>query len=196
MEAATKETRTPPPSDGATPSRYVIILLLSYPDNFSKLFRFISRSRYSHVSIGVSDSDWTFFSYVLKGFRTEKPHKHPTYKTREIPCQLYRIAVTDEQYAVAKAMLEEHSQHAQMHRFSYLGLLLCYMRINLQLKDRYFCSQFVSEILEKSRTLPLAKHSSLYLPDDFIDMDGLEFCYAGNLSQLVGGREPAWLSLA
>jgi inositol transport system substrate-binding protein len=179
------------------PQRYIYVILLRYPDRFSKLFRFFSRSKYSHVSIGVSDSDWTFYSYVLKGFRREYPRKHPTFKTQEIPCELYRIEVSEEKYHVARSVLENHAtKRSGSCRFSYLGLLLCYMRINLPLKDRYFCSQFVSEILEITKAVPLTKHSSLYLPDDFMQMNGLEHCYSGYLSQLVNPSPSAKLSFA
>ena len=179
-----------------SPKRYINILLLRYPDRFSKTFRFFSRCKYSHASIGISDSDFTFFSYVLKGFRTEFPRKHPTYKTQEIPCELYRIEVSEEKYNFAKAALEDHVRHSPNCRFSYLSFVFCFMRIKMPLKDRYICSQFVSEILDKVNAVPLAKHSSLYLPDDFMKMKELEHCYSGYLSQLVNHPQHSQALLA
>ena len=171
--------------------KYIYILLLSYPDNFSRVFRFFSRCKYSHASIGVSDSDWTFFSYVLKGFRTEYPKKHTTFKKREVRCRLYRLEVTDETYDVTKAALEDHVQQSHKCKFSYLALMLCYLRIAYPLKHKYICSQFVSEILHKVQAVPLKKHYSLYLPDDFMRMSELDLCFAGNLSQLMNPMIPA-----
>jgi len=178
------------------PQRYIYVMLLKYPDRFSKTFRFFSRNKYSHASIGISDSDFTFYSYVLKGFRIEFPRKHPTFKTQEIPCELYRIEVTEEKYQVAKAVLEDHVKHSHNCRFSYLALLFCYMRIKLPLKDRYFCSVFVTEILDKVKAVPLKKHYTFYLPDDFLTMEGLEHVYSGHLSQLVNPPTPSKLSFA
>jgi len=164
--------------------RYIYIMLLNYPDRFSKMFRFISRSKFSHASIGVSDSDWTFFSYVLKGFRREYPKKHPTYKKQEVLCKLYRVEVSEQKYQKTKKALEDHAAGAHDNKFSYLGFCLAVLHIAYPLKKQYICSQFVTEILEEVDAVPLKKHRSLYLPDDFIKMDELDLCYSGNLSQL------------
>lgn len=167
------------------PSRFIYILLLRYPDNFSKIFRFFSRCYYNHVSIGISDTGGTFYSYVTKGFRIELPKQHPTFKRQEVPCRLYRVEISDEVYAVTKEVLANHQKQAHNFKYNNLGLLLCFARIVYPRKQRYFCSQFVCEILEQIRAVPLAKHSALYLPDDFMKMDGLDLCFSGLLSQLV-----------
>lgn len=109
---------------------------------------------------------------------------------------MYRVEISDEKYRNVKAALEEHIKHAHNCRFSYLGLILCYMRIKISLKNRYFCSQFVSEILETTDAVPLDKHSSLYLPDDFTRMKGLELCFSGSLSELVNPQTSLALSFA
>ncbi|MCL2137209.1 MAG: hypothetical protein FWH40_06795 [Coriobacteriia bacterium] len=92
--------------------------------------------------------------------------------------------------------MDDHIKRSHNCRFSYLGLVLCYLGIRIRLKDRYFCSQFVSEIIEKAEAVPLAKHSSLYLPDDFMAMNGLDHCYSGNLSQLVNPKAAYIFSFA
>ena len=181
-------------ADDTAAKRYIYVMLLRYPDRFSRTWQFFSRSKFSHASIGISDTDWVFFSYVLKGFRTELPRKHPRFKSREIPCELYRVEISEDVYENAKTVLDEHIGRSHSHKFSYFGLLLCYCRIRRQLTDRYFCSQFVSEILEKSKAVTLSKHYSLYLPDDFMQMNGLELVFSGNLSQLVEQSSSASLT--
>ena len=169
----------------AETKRYINILLVRYPDICSILCRLLSGGYYNHASIGVSDSDGTFYSYVITGFRIEIPKKHPTFKRREIPCRLYRLEVSEEIYDVVKATLEDHTRQRHKHKYSYLGMFLCFMRIVYISQNRYFCSQFVSEVLDQVRAVPLSKHSALYLPDDFIKMKELDLCYTGYLSQLV-----------
>ena len=68
---------------GEDSKRYIYVLLLRYPDTFSKIFRIFSRGHYNHASIGISNSDGVFYSYVTKGFRKEIPKKHPTLKKRK-----------------------------------------------------------------------------------------------------------------
>ena len=168
-----------------TDERYINILLTRYPDTFSKLLRFFSRGQYNHASIGISDSDGVFYSYVTTGFRKELPKEHPTFKKQEVPCRLYRLPVSDEVYQVARATLEDHAKLAHQYKYNTIGLLLCLLRIVCKINDRYFCSQFVSEVLGDLRAVPLEKHSALYLPDDFIKIQGLDLQFTGHLSELV-----------
>ena len=172
-----------PPAIGN--ERYIYIILLRYPDLFSKIFRIFTRCEYNHVSIGVSESNGSFYSFVTKGFRKELPLQHPTFKQHEVPCKLYRLKITDEVHHVMRLTLEEHEKKAHKLKYNYFGLLLCLLRIVWPMKNQYFCSQFVSEVLGEVGTVPLEKHSNLYLPDDFTKMRELELCYSGFLSQLV-----------
>jgi Orthopoxvirus protein of unknown function (DUF830). len=182
---ACPEINNTPAQQETDAKRYIYVLLLHYPDVFSKIFRFISRCRFSHASIGVSGSDGVFYSYVTKGFRIELPKQHPKFKQQEVPCRLYRIEVSDEIHRVTRDTLDDHAKQAHNYKYNNLGVALCLMRIVYPFGNRFFCSQFVSEILAQMRAVPLEKHCSLYLPDDFEKMEGLDLCFSGYLSQLV-----------
>jgi len=171
-----------------TGERYIYILLTRYPDTFSKLLRFFTRGQYNHASIGISESDGVFYSYVTTGFRKELPKQHPTFKKQEVPCRLYRLPVSEEVYALAHALLEGHAKRARGFKYNTLGLLFCLLRIVYKRDNHFFCSQFVSEVLETLGVVPLAKHSTLYLPDDFQQMKEFDLRFSGYLSKLV---EPA-----
>ena len=164
--------------------RCINILLMRYPDRFSKLFRLVSRSDYNHASIGISDTDGIFYSYGLKGFRKETPKDHPKFKEKEVPCCLYRIEVSEDIYGIAKSILHEHEKDAINFKFTYFGVALCILKIGYKRKERYFCSQFVSEVLDQLKAVPLEKQSSLYLPDDFMKIQELNLSFKGYLSEL------------
>jgi|GEM_PF-582199 len=176
--------------------RYIYVLLLRYPDTFSTIFRILTRCKYNHASIGVNDSDGVFYSYVTNGFRKELPQKHPTFKRREVPCKLYRVEISQETYNVTRAALYDHEQRSHRFKYNILGVILCLLRFVWPIKNRYFCSQFVSEVLAQVGAVPLEKHSALYLPDDFTKQKGLDLCFSGYLSQLVKGQKPMSLVTA
>lgn len=163
----------------------VSILLTRYPDNFSKLFRRITRNSYSHVSIGVDGPDGVFYSLVTKGFHTENPYKHQTFKGKQISCRLYNIDVPMHIYEKIKQTLEQHLERSGAYKYSYLGTFLCLMNIALKRENRYFCSQFVTEVLSCAKAVRLSKESSLYLPDDFMHMDELKLNFAGTVQELM-----------
>ena len=54
--------------------------------------------------------------------------------------------------------------HGSLYQFNVIGLALCGMHIRWKRRRHYFCSQFVSEVLEKSGAMELPKHSTLMHP--------------------------------
>jgi inositol transport system substrate-binding protein len=63
------------------------------------------------------------------------------------------------------------------YRYSRLGVVLCLMHIPYKFKSRYFCSQFVAEILEHAGAVRLKKKNTLYLPHQLLD--GMECLFPG-----------------
>ena len=74
--------------------------------------------------------------------------------------------------------------HGELYRFNSLGLLLCWMHIRWQRRRHYFCSQFVSEVLEKSGAVDLPKDSTLMHPNDYTTLQDLHCVYEGRLTGL------------
>lgn len=60
-------------------------------------------------------------------------------------------------------------------------MILCLLRVPHKFKNRYFCSQFVTEVLSQAGAIELKKKESLYLPGQLVD--GFE-CLFG-VKQLV-----------
>ncbi|MDR1533190.1 MAG: hypothetical protein LBS62_13595 [Clostridiales bacterium] len=175
-------------SEDGNSYKYIDILLTQYPDRTSKLLRFITGSYFTHASIGISDSAGIFYSLVTKGFRLEEPYKHPTFKGKEVPCRLYRLQVSERVYESIKRTLEYHVRQSKNYKYSYIGVLLCVLRISLKRENRYFCSQFVSEVLEYAKAAKLNKRSTLYLPDDFMQVSELALHFNGTLKDLITAR--------
>ena len=58
----------------------------------------------------------------------------------------------------------------ELYRFNTLGLILCALHIRWQRRRHYFCSQLVSEVLEKSGAMTLPKDSTLMHPNDYTQL--------------------------
>lgn len=175
-------------SDKEIGEKHILILLTKYPDFTSRLLQIVNGWSFTHVSIGIEDSTGQYFSFVGKGFRIENPQYHPTAKKKEVPCELYRIPVSEKIYDQAKQLLAFHVNNAERYRYSYLGLFFCIMHIPFKTTYRYFCSQFVAEVLECAKVIELGKHSSLYTPDDFSQIHGVPLVYRGTLRELINHR--------
>ena len=107
----------------------------------------------------------------------------------DIPCALYALEVPDEVYTRAKRRAERMLAHQELYRYNYIGAALCWLHIRWQRRRHYFCSQFVSEVLEKSGAMELPKHSTLMHPSDYTHFDQLKCVYEGPLSALPQRRK-------
>lgn len=102
----------------------------------------------------------------------------------DVPCALYALEVSEEAYTRARRRANHMMAHGKLYRFNVLGLVLCAMHIRWRRRRHYFCSQFVSEVLEKSGALELPKHSTLMHPNDYTTLQDLHCVYEGRLSGL------------
>ena len=158
----------------------------------SNLVYHITGAKYTHVSLAFDEDLNTLYSSTRKNGYTMFPagpsreylNRGIFLQRENIPCALYALEVSDEAYARARRRAEHMMNHGHLYQFNTLGLLLCWLRIRWQRRRHYFCSQFVSEVLEKSGAMELPKDSTLMHPSDYTRLPGLECLYTGPLSQL------------
>ena len=146
--------------------KIVTIALTKYSDFLGRLIRGIDGSGFSHASISIDENDEIFYSFNYKGFVIEKPKKY--WPKKKVSGTVYiRIPVNEVVYDKLKQELEFFVEHRNQFTYTKLGVVLCVLRIPHRFKKRYFCSQFVAEMLKKSGVVKLNKSVSLYLPNHF-----------------------------
>ena len=154
----------------------------------SNLVYALTGAEYTHISLAFDENLNTLYSSTRKNGYTMFPAgpsreylNKGVFRLREnIPCALYALEVSDEAYARAEHMMT----HGELYRFNSLGLLLCAFHIRWNRRRHYFCSQFVSEVLQKSGSLNLPKHSTLMRPNDYAALPQLKCLYQGKLAGL------------
>jgi inositol transport system substrate-binding protein len=98
---------------------------------------------------------------------------------------LYEVKVSEKTYNKLKEEVTTYIANKGELKYSTLGLVMCFLRIPLKRKNRYFCSQFVAEVLHKCEAIKLNKKSSLYFPKDFIKHKELKLIFKGNHSGFI-----------
>ena len=165
----------------------IYILLTKYSDRISRTIGVCSGCKYMHASIGLEDGR-TFFSFNTKhGFCIETPLS----KSRQTPCMLYTIDVPEHTYQDIARRIQVFIDSESRYRFSYIGTVCCILRlpswcIPAQNKNRYFCSQFVSELLCLTGAAQLRKPPSRFLPKDFSTDPQFSLRYQGALMGIAG----------
>ncbi len=146
----------------------ITVLLTKYHDFFGTIVGMISGSSYSHASISVDEKETEFYSFNYKGFVREKPKKYCP-STRADKYLKIEMEVTPEAYESVKKEIEAFREASDELRYSKLGVILLFLHIPHKFRNRYFCSQFIAEILDKAGIATLKKKSSLYFPNQLVN---------------------------
>ena len=170
----------------------IYILLTRSGTLLSNLVYAVTGANYTHASLAFDEDLSCLYSSTRKNGYTMFPAgpsreylNRGVFRLREnVPCALYALDVSDEAYTRARRRAEHMMAHGSLYRFNVIGLALCGMHIRWKRRRHYFCSQFVSEVLEKSGAVELPKHSTLMHPNDYTTLQNLHCVYEGRLSGL------------
>ena len=170
----------------------IYILLTRSGTLLSKLVYAVTGASYTHASMAFDEELNCLYSSTRKNGYTMFPAgpskeylNKGVFRLRgDAPCALYALEVTDEAYVRARRRAEHMMARGELYRFNTLGLILCALHIRWQRRRHYFCSQFVSEVLQKSGALELPKPSTLMHPSDYAELPELRCLYRGTLAGL------------
>lgn len=140
----------------------ISVLLTRYFSTFSNFIYWNSGRGYTHASIALNDGEEFFYSFNFKGFRREYPGRRVRKCGKSI---CYKLEVSEENFEKVRIRIEEMEANREKLSYSRLGVFLCLLHIPCKIKNSYFCSQFVMEMLELSGSVSPEKSISLYLPN-------------------------------
>ncbi|MDD3222876.1 MAG: hypothetical protein EOM34_10745 [Clostridia bacterium] len=150
---------------GEKSKRVITVLFVREYCGFSNFIYFVTGRGYTHASLSLDEENEKFYSFNFKGFRIEHPKKH---SDRYGESAAYCLEVTEEEYEQMKQRIEEMESNSEQLSYSSLGVFFCLLHIPLKIKNRYFCSQFVAEMLQQTKTVRLQKKPSLYYPNKLV----------------------------
>ena len=171
----------------------IYILLTKSETILSRLVHLITADDYTHVSISFDQELQEMYSSSRKNGRTMFPagpcreslrggyyerHQH-------IPCAVYKLTVSDETYDDVRWEVEWIMANSARCHFNILGLLLCRLNIPFHREKHFFCSQFVSEVLTRSRAVRLPKDTTLMRPSDYMRLPELVCMFRGRISEYI-----------
>ena len=126
------------------------------------LFR-LFRHKYTHAAIALTMQQDEFYSFAFKGFSIEhKRHRLPTCWKENYA--YYYLTVDEHRYAKLKELLEPFKNGETKYKYSCIALVCAFFKIPYTIKDCYYCSYFVAELLVSAGIHTFDKAPSLYLP--------------------------------
>ena len=179
----------------------VYIFLVRTDSFFSRVIACFTGRKYTHASIGFDSECKSLYSFARlhthsplpAGFVKESRDTGLLSLSPNAPCAVFKLNVTAQTYEDIKNELEEMYGNKEKYHYCYAGPFMCYFGIPFRLKDSYFCSQFVVELLHRHRAITLTKPASLYHPSDIENIPGMIPVFRGRLSEIsvTENRKPS-----
>lgn len=164
---------------------YIIVSKTDTP--LGKLIRLCLGVKYNHCSIALDESLEQFYSFGRKeihdlfkaGFVRESKNQGFFKEHNDAYITVLKIPVTDRQWHSIAEEIAMFNKQKDDCKYSFLGLLFCYLGIPKKRKHKYFCSQFVAEVLEHANAKLLDKPPTLVRPHDFLNISQGDVIYKG-----------------
>ena len=156
----------------------------------SKFVRLFTMYKYSHVAISFTrDCDVTYsfgrrslYSILNGGFVIENKNGKFFNKFNNTNCRVYEVEVTEEQYNSLYETIENMRNNQDDYKYDYVGIILRYLKLPITFKNKYVCSYFVAELLEKYDVCEFDKDPCFVKPKDFENIIGFNEIYTGKYS--------------
>lgn len=176
-------------------THYVYIIVSRTDTVLGRMIRKSLGVPFNHCSIATDRSLSCFYSIGRKGVYNPlragfvRESKDAGFFKIHSNAQIavLRVAVTEEQLQALEQRLSEVQARAAQIHYSLLGLIYCYFGISVKRENKYFCSQFVAELLQSAGIELLQKPSTLTRPHDFLQLPEAETIYTGTFQNYCFG---------
>ncbi|QUH21849.1 hypothetical protein [Alkaliphilus sp. B6464] len=171
-----------------------VYFLLSYTGTWlSQLIKYATKIEYPHVSISLDRDFNELYSFGRQnplnpfsaGFVKEDIENGVYAYFPNTICSIYALDITYEEYDKLVLSLCEFKKESSKYKYNFIGLFGVIINKPLNRENCYFCSQFVSQLLNNSGIELFDKPSELITSVDFIRSEKLIHMYTGKLNNPI-----------
>ncbi len=169
--------------------REIYIMLSQTRTYFARLIKLYTREPYAHASIAFDEDLEEMYSFArlrpnnpfVTGFVEEDITDGVFGACIETTCSVYSLKISQEQYDKLKSEVEIFKKNREKYSYNFLGIVGVIIHKPVNSENRYFCSQFVAYLLEKSGIHLFNKSCGLVRPFDIRMCPKLKKIYQGKL---------------
>ncbi|MHC5267875.1 hypothetical protein ACYSNO_01615 [Enterococcus sp. LJL98] len=167
----------------------VYIVLSSTDTVLGKMIQKKLGVSYNHCSISLDENLERIYSFGRKsywhmfsaGFVHESKSSGFYKKYQKTRIVVLRISVTKKQWYRIKRRIALFSEDRHRYSYSLIGLIYCDLGMDIKRKNKYFCSQFVTEVLHSSGVTLFKKPETLIKPHDYLKLPQIKIIYRGEI---------------
>ncbi len=138
-------------------TKQIYIVISQTGTVLSRILKLITGARYNHASISLSPTLRKMYSFgrlhpynpFWGGFVTESPNCGTFKRFSNTTIAVLAVDISTENYENLRLNIEHMLKEKRKYRYNYLGLYLAALHIIYTKRNRYYCSEFVREILKK-----------------------------------------------
>ncbi len=158
----------------------------------SSLLKLFTKDKYNHSSISFDEGLTEMCSFgryytnfpFWGGFVHENTNEGLFKKCKNAQTLILKFKATESQIESVKKKTQEMFDSKKKYRYDMLGVFLALFNKKKKRKYRYYCSNFVQEILSENGIIDGNLCPKIMKPIDFLNLGG-EVIYEGNLHSYV-----------
>jgi len=168
----------------------IYILLSQTTSVLTRFIKFCTKKPYNHASLAFDERLEYTYSFgrvnpndpLIGGFAHERLD---TGVFKNATCQLLSLDVTPEQYRKMRLRVAHIEANQVKYKFNFIGLFGARFDFEVKRKYAFFCSQFVSKVLQEVGLFPEDFPAHLVKPSDLAKHVNLKVEYQGPLAQYL-----------
>ena len=173
--------------------QYVYIILSQTGSIVSKWLKMVTKDEYNHVSLSLDKelnemcSFGRYYAYFpfWGGFVHESTKMGALKRFKNTTSKIVRIKVNNEQIDSIRKKINEMFSSKKKYRYDMLGVVLASMHVDYRRNYRYYCSEFVKEILINNGVINKEECPKIMKPMDFLKLSNVEEVYTGKLHEYL-----------
>lgn len=175
-------------SEAATENE-IYIVISQTGTMLSRILKVITHKDYNHASITPYNDLHIMYSFGRKnpynpfwgGFVTESVSFGTFKRFSETEIMVLSIKIEAETYRKICETLENMLKSRKNYHYNYFGLWFAAFHIAITRKNRYYCSEFVREILKKHSIKGSENLNKIVHPMHFLSIPDIKTIYQGKL---------------
>ena len=155
----------------------------------SRILKAITGAEYNHASICLDEDLQYMYSFGRKnpynpfraGFVTESPNFGTFKRFSDTKVKVLSIDISNEKHKAICDRINYMLENKKQFGYNYLGLWLAWFKIVVKSKSRFYCSEFVKDILVKSNIDGSEDLGDIPQPVHFLNIPNTNLVYTGKL---------------
>ena len=168
----------------------IYIVLTQTYTTIARIIKSITKDKYSHASISLDIKCNNMYSFGRKYiyfpfygiFLKEDLRKGLFIRNKNALVVIYEIKVTKKQYNKIKDKIKEIELNNK--GYNIIGLLLAHFRVKLN-RRKYYCSEFVYEVLSNKEIEIYNKENTLFKPEELITNNKFVKIFEGKIRDYI-----------